>query len=509
MIESLDAWLRAYGTELADVVSVDWLREESDSTVATLIHSLCELPPPTETAQLRAVDRVLETLLLRAQDLSPIAGEPIGELAGPIGELYRQWGETNPVRYRLLQWLATSRQPQHLQLLTELLVESPLHQADQVAQVFSPLVQPHRLEDLAHLFPRLLDGMGNLPCAAPILDLSNFATRKRALATHPAIAQSEKLAELLGKLSRQLQYWEEQPPGEEASPQQLSRQVADAVSLTVSICDALALIGNRDHVGKLLQTLELRHRRIQTEAAAALVRLGEPVGKEALLALVAEPVARLRVLAYAEELGFADEIPEEMQAPLARAEASLVLWLGEPTQLGIPPTSCELFDQRELFWPGYGEPVGCYLFRFSYELAGGKYSNIGIVGPLVHAFAADLQDLSPDDIYAAYAGWQAEHEEIHDQDADRLGEFDQRELDSLQRYLHEEGYEAVQPELLGSFFGRKVLVARAQRSGRSGVVVGDAEQVQWHPHGNRQRQLGPPEAWSIYKGRQLLATFND
>jgi hypothetical protein len=285
--------------------------------------------------------------------------------------------------------------------------------------------------------------------------------------------------------------------------------VADAVSLTVSICDALALIGDRSHVGKLFQALELRHRRIQTEAAAALVRLGESVGKETLLALAAEPVARLRVLAYAEELGLADEVPEELQSPLARAEASLVLWLGEPTQLGLPPTSCELFDQRELFWPGYSESVTCYLFRFSYELAGGKYSNIGIVGPLVHAFAADLQDLPPDDIYAAYAGWQAEHVEIHDQDANRLGESDQRELTALQRRLHEEGYEAVQPELLGSFFGHKILVATAQRSGSPGVVVVDAEQIQWHHSVNRQRPLGPPEAWSIYKGRQLLATFND
>jgi hypothetical protein len=509
MIESLDAWLRAYSSELADVVSIEWLREESDSTVATLVSTLRELPPPTEPAQLRAVDRALETLVLRAQDLLQRNSEPVGELGAELAQLYRWWGEASPVRYRLLQWLALSRQPEHLHQLAELLVESPLPEAAQVAQVFSPLVQPHRLEDIRQLFPQLLDGLGHLPAAAPILDLANYGARKGALVPHPAAPHAEKLAELLGQLSRQLQYWEEQPPGEEASAQELSRRVADAVSLTVSVCDALALIGDRNHVGKLRQALELRHRRIQTEAAAALARLGEEIGKEALLALVAEPVARLRVLAYADELGFAEEVADEMQSPLARAEASLVLWLGEPTQLGLPPTSCALFDQRELFWPGFSEPVTCYLFRFSYELAAGRYSNIGIVGPLVHAFAADLQDLPPDDIYAAYAGWQAEHDEIHDYDVRRLNDSGRREVARLERRLRDAGYDDIQPELLGFFFGQKVLVATTQWSGTSGVAVADGEQIQWHARGNIQRPLGPAEAWAIYKGRQLLATFND
>jgi hypothetical protein len=508
MIESLDAWLRAYTSELADVVSVEWLREESDSTVASLLAALCELPPPTESVQLRALDRALETLTLRAQDLQMRQGVPVGEHLERLQQLYLHWGVTNPVRYRLLQWLAVSRRPEDLNALTELLVESPVEEAIQVAMVFSPLVQPHRIEDLPLLFPRLLDGLGYLPAAAPILDLANYATRKRALASHPAAHLSARLADLLGKLTRQLEYLEERPP-EEASGEQLSRQVADAVSLTVSLCDALALIGDQTHAGKLRQALELRHRRIQTEAAAALVRLGDPAGREALLSLAAEPVARLRVLAYADELGLGEDIDEELQTPLARAESALVLWLGEPTQLGIPPTSCELFDERELFWPGYSEPVTCYLFRFSYELAGGQYSNIGIVGPLTHAFAADLQDLPPDDIYAAYAGWQAEHDEIYDYDVQRLNPTGQREVGRLQRRLHDAGYTQIQPALLGFFFGQKVLVATAQWSGTPGVAVVDSDHIQWHAQGNARRPLGPAEAWSIYKGRQLLATFND
>jgi hypothetical protein len=382
MVELLDAWLRAYSSSFAEVVSAEWLREEDDSTIETMLSALRDLPPPADPAQLRTLDAALEMLFLRAQDVQQRQSEPVGEHAWLLGELYQVWGEENPVRYRLLQWLAVSRRPEHLKQLSDLLVESPLQDAVQIALVFSPLVQESRLEDLRLLFPRLLDGLGNLPSAAPILDLANYAARKRAVTEHPAMPHAQRLADLLGKLARQLEFLEEQPPDDETTGQQLSRQVADAVSLTVSLCDALALIGDRNHIGKLRQALELRHRRIQTEAAAALARLGEDVGKETLLGLAAEPVARLRVLAYAEELGIGEEIADELQTPLARAESSLVLWLGEPTQLGIPPTTCELFDQRELFWPGYSEPINCYLFRFTYELAGGQYSNIGIAGPI-------------------------------------------------------------------------------------------------------------------------------
>ncbi len=88
--------------------------------------------------------------------------------------------------------------------------------------------------------------------------------------------------------------------------------------------------------------------------------------------------------------------------------------LAQPTFFGIPPAELKLVDSRTQFWPGYETPVHCYLFRYAYRFGDGQYSNVAIAGPLVHAFAADLSDLPPDDIYAVYAGWHVEHESIYE-----------------------------------------------------------------------------------------------
>jgi hypothetical protein len=313
-------------------------------------------------------------------------------------------------------------------------------------------------------------------------------------------------------LAQSLSRLEEQPPGAGDSPHELSRRVAQGVALAVSLCDALALIGDRSVVGKLYQALEVRHRRLRTEAAAALARLGEEQGRAELVALAAEPTARLRVLAYANELGLADRIEPQYATPEARAEAELCVWLAEPTQYGVPPTACELFDHRKQQWPGFAAPVDCYLFRFQYVLTVDErersYSNIGIAGPLVHAFVADLGDLPPDDIYAAFAGWQAQHEEIREYDVARLSQSERLEMERLKRRLHDAGFSQIEPQRMGYFFGDKALVATASREGVDGVAIADFTDIVFFPTKHRRRPLGVEEAYAIYKGRRLLKAFN-
>jgi hypothetical protein len=312
---------------------------------------------------------------------------------------------------------------------------------------------------------------------------------------------------LLGQITQELGRIEETPP-EPGEAGEVHRRVNESVSLAVSLCDALALIGDQSHLGKLYQALELGHRRIRTEAAYALAKMGEKAGREALAALAAEPVARLRVLAYADELGLLEQLPAEYQTPVARAEAELAAWLSDATQMGLPPGKCELIDRRTQYWPGYDDPVDCFLFHFTYRLGGAVYSNVGIVGPLTHAMTADLADLPPGDIYAAFAGWQAEHEEIFEVAPDRLTASLQRDVDHLERRLREAGLENMHPVTVGSFFGDTVLVAAAEREGVPGYVVVDSEEIDWRPTAQRARPLGPEEVYAIYKGRKLLKAFN-
>src|SRR5204863_9221024 len=138
---------------------------------------------------------------------------------------------------------------------------------------------------------------------APILDLAKCLTREKLVERHPATDVAAELISLLGELVQTLLVLEERPDEFGDTPQQLSRRVARGVALAVSLCDALALIGDKSATAKLYQTLQVGHRRLRTEAAAALARLGEEEGKAELVKLAAEPIARLRVLAYAKGLG--------------------------------------------------------------------------------------------------------------------------------------------------------------------------------------------------------------
>jgi hypothetical protein len=152
--------------------------------------------------------------------------------------------------------------------------------------------------------------------------------------------------------------------------------------------------------------------------------------------------------------------------------------------------------------------VECFLFRFAYEVNAGEYTNIGIAGPVCHAFGADLADLPPADIFAVFAGWQVEHQEIYELDATQLTVAQRLEVVRLERRLHDEGYDAIEPVKLGVFFGERALVARAKREGIAGIAVASLDEVQWHPGRGRPRPLGPHEAYCLYKGRKLLRTFN-
>ena len=404
--------------------------------------------------------------------------------------------------------------------LAELLATAPPQDDSDVMQLLAPLFQQRR-QEAAELFPALFGALAHPSVAAPVLDLANFLTREKVVPRHPGADLTAQLSALLGEVVQSLQLLQERVGGQDESPPELRRRVARGVALAVSLCDALALIGDPVAIPKLRQALEIGHRRVRTEAAAALARLGDKAGEEQLIQLAAEPVARLRVLAYATELGLLEKVEPEFQTPAARAEAELCVWLAEPTQFGVPPTRCELFDQRRMFWPGYSEPVDCFLFRFQYvvtiEGEGERsFSNIGIAGPLAHAFVADLGDLAPDDIYAAFAGWHGAHEEIKEYDVARLSKSEKLEVERLKRRLHDAGYAKIEPQTMGYFFGDKALTATAERSdsagglreGIPGVAVADFQDIAFFPQRSTRRPLGAAEVYCIYKGRKLLKTFN-
>jgi hypothetical protein len=412
-------------------------------------------------------------------------------------------------RQHLLNLLARCPTRENLKLLAELFATRPPASFESVAVCLAALIRSPGVP-YECLFPRLLDSIQYAHVAAAVLDFTNHLVRSGKMRYHPAKPRAAELVQLLGGLSGYLGQSEEWIKRNSSPSPERARQVSDSIELAVALCHTFGLMKERSAIGKLFQTSELSHRRLRVEAAAALAALGEDAGRKCLIELAAEPLVRLRVLAFSSELGLLDEIDPGHRSPEARAQAEMIVFLAEPTQFGFPPVTCELYDRREQYWPGYDEPVECFLFRYAYRLEHGLAENIGIVGPLTQAFSADLTHLSKDDIYALFAGWQAEHDEIHTMEIDENNSEQQVEIARFERRLHDAGYSSVAPSFVGSFFGQRSLIARAVRDGEAGIAIVDPAVIDWFAD-NRQNPratLMPEHCYDIYKGRRLLASFN-
>lgn len=487
-----------------------WINRAGEDALEEILQAILSRPPQLDRYQDLLLSTVFRQVLSRqrraCEGASPLVLSD--RLLAHAAEVCRHWDPQLRSRSYVLCWFTAARTPAALRIWTQLLVAAPPADPDLVAAIFGPLFQ-HRDYDPAALFPALLDGLKHVSLAAAVLDLSNFAMREGIVLRHPAAERAQELSLLLAGLVGRLGQIETGPPREGRELEAASRQVKEGVSLAVSLCDALALIGDQAVVGKLYQALELSHRRLRAEAAAALARLGEEAGKQILVQLAEEPVIRLRVLAYAEELGLLDQVEPQYRTSQAKAEADLALWLAQPSQMNLPPSRCELVDSRQLAWPGYDDLVECFLFRFVYAFQDSEFSNIGIAGPLTHAFAADLADLPPDDIYAAFAGWHVEHEDIYEVAVDSLSDVQRVDVVRLERRLRDAGYDAIVPTVLGHFLGDKALVANAMYQGVPGVAVADQQHCVWWPRRGSLRPIDADVAYCIYKGRKLLCAFNE
>jgi multidrug transporter EmrE-like cation transporter len=233
------------------------------------------------------------------------------------------------------------------------------------------------------------------------------------------------------------------------------------------------------------------------------------MGREVLIKLAEEPSVRLRVLNYAEELDLLSEISLEQQGEIARAESHLAIWLSEPLQMGIAPSNLELVDSRELYWPSYEHPVVCYLFQFEYGAGENTYSNLAICGPMVHAFTADLKSLPLDDVYALFAGWQTVHDEIFQMSPERAEQAFGNQWRTLNLQLEQsEDFEDRQALFLASFFGKLALVAQCTHADKPGTLIVDTDSSSFIEQGNPTAPIDADLAYAIWRGRQLLSTFN-
>ncbi len=483
---------------------------ELDPVLQELNSLLRVVEEPLSPSQKQVLDTFLQTLVrqrMQALHQQRVRSWNAGEVE-QLRLLYELLGQRGGPAHWVLALLATDPAPLALRAFADLVSRQGPEEPRACDLAFMPLFL-HR-QGVAHqeLFPRLLDLLGQRQMAGCVLDLANFFARQGIVEEHPARERLPALVGLYRGLINHLENLETSPEKYAKDAQELKRLLDESVPLVVSLTDALALAGAKEAVPLLRRALELSHRRVQVEAAAALARLGEEEGLEALVRLLRQPSMRRRAAAYLKELGHEDRIPPEFASPTALAEARLAEHLADPHQVGMAPGKLRLLDRRRLFWPGFHEPQDCYLFEYQYELPSREFTGVGISGPVVHSFFVDLHDLPPRDIYAAYAGWSVEDASMTETPREQFSPEQWDRAQEAERELSHQGLEDVQVVKWGNFYGQPVAVAVARRNGRPGTAVWDGQQLLWYPATRHTRSLGPEEAWNIYKGRRLLDAFN-
>jgi len=486
-----------------------WFSGCDQQELNDLVELLLQQDPPLPTDDEEANwGRLFEHMLQRLRSDFSKGIDIVDPSVDKLCEVYEFLGPASQVRHLLLAVLAQRSDSESIEKLVSLLIESPPIEVSGFAIALSPFLK--RDTDWELLFPRLFQALSHPVAASAILDLSNYITRQGKVDRHPAIDLVDQLEQLLNGVVNQLASIEDGSIMKTAinlTPEDIASQVNEGIALTAALCDSIALIGNEDKTSALFQAMDLAHRRIQAEAAAALVRLNCEAGSQRLGGLAEEPSVRLRVLAYAEELGVISEIDAAHQSPQARAEGALALHLSEPHIMGLPPTSLKLHDHSQLFWPGFDSKQDCFLFEYEYSLGGEQLSNIGIGAPEVLSSGSDLLHLSTDDLYAYFAGLVVAHTDIFEMPADDLDSQAQIQAGRYQQRLEEAGYEDVKPVTFGFFFEHQALAATACKDDRHGVVVVDKVGILWFPQTSLSRTLTADDAYHIYKGRKLFESF--
>ncbi len=412
-----------------------------------------------------------------------------------------------PNRALLLHLLAMIRSEESLRELVRLCKSDPPQEWTEGARILSPLMQ-HPDWPVAAFYPDALDCLQYATLASPLLDLANFLRRTDRVSIHPAADRLPMLNHALGEVSGRLGNFEENPRSFGDDVDAVHKMLGEAVALAVSLCDTVGLIGDPSSIGKLNQAIELRHRRVQCEAAGALARLGDDRGRQRLLELTVDPAARLRAIHYLDELGFGDAVDQRYRSDTATAEAELALWLTQPQQMGVPPTAIEVIDTKRMLWPSFNDPVDIFLVRFEYNFGEQTYSNVGITGPVTFAIGSDVANLPAADIYAIYAGWHVDHPEIFVVSRDQFNDVQKRVMGTYQKHLTRLGYESIKPELLGFFLDEQSGVFSAVREQTACVVVTDGLETIEQVVAGRTRPLTPNDVFNLYKGRKMLRTFN-
>lgn len=420
-------------------------------------------------------------------------------------DVYARSLAAQPLRGLVLKLASRVREEASLRLVVDLLAHDPPAHPEQVDEALAEWFAFSQ-DAFALFVPRLAPALSHASCIAATLDVMNWAMRTGILESHPAVERETALAQALTAVAARLQSFAGTEVDEAVAPGR-SREIERGISLCVSLIDALGWMSSPTSLDSLGEALLLPHRRIQTEAAAALARRGDPRGAERLAQLAVDPASRLRAKKYASELGLEDQLPEEAKGEIADYEAELAAWLAHPRAMGMAPTRMEFVARRQLPWAGADEPVEYVLFRVTYRLGVAAYENLAFAAPTPFATSSDLTRLSLYDACALLMGTHAEHDSI------RRWAIDDAEMGrwagTIER-LADQGITLESAAFVADFFEERCLVGdfvRDEARGRAVLVKGEPGLAYWLATSDTPRSLTAEETFAVWKGRKFFEAF--
>ncbi len=131
-----------------------------------------------------------------------------------------------------------------------------------------------------------------------------------------------------------------------------------------------------------LLPLALAHkvRSVQLEAAWADAKHDGTKGLQLLQKACLDEKESVRAQQYLDEVEKSDQIPPAALEAKFAAKAKMTDWLQHPQELGEPPFTMEIYDQRELYWPPSKKKLMATLLKFSYKSEDKTKVGYGMVG---------------------------------------------------------------------------------------------------------------------------------
>ena len=279
-------------------VAVDtWFTYCDDQEMQGLFQELLQLKPPQGEREQAAWSRLLGQFVdpqRKHSQQSRMGKGPTVPARQDLIDLYHFLGAASSIRQQILLLLAMQTDDASTEAVVSLLIHDPPAEVSGFAVALSPYLQRDTSWEL--LFPALFQALRHPVAAAAIIDLANYLCRTGKVTPHPAAEITVQLEGLLKGVIEQLSMIEDgsilksQP---DLTAQAMAEQVNQGIGLAVALCDAIALTGNEETTAILFQAMNLGHRRVQVEAAAALIRLQQDAGKQRLVALAEEPAVRV------------------------------------------------------------------------------------------------------------------------------------------------------------------------------------------------------------------------